>query len=193
MAQLLSALPALHLLITSRRALGLDGEHEFAVQTLPPPEADADLERAAANPAVALFVERARAVRADFHLGARNLTAIALLVRALEGMPLAIELAASRVRSISPADMLSRLRGAGTPHLDLLQRSGARSAADQRHASMQRVIAWSLDQLDADPARLLAALTVFAGGFSAAAASALTSVEPFDTPLAATSRSVCPS
>ena len=209
-AHLLSALPALHLMVTSRRALGLDGEHEFAVQTLPLPEPDAGLESAAGNPAVALFVERARAVRSDFHLGARNVAAIVQLVCALEGMPLAIELAASRVRSISPADMLLRLRGAGTPHLDLLQRSGARGAADQRHASMQRVIAWSLDQLDADPARLLAALTVFAGSFTAAAAAALMSTpkpaaarqtprggqensgaarrflksdEPFDTPL----------
>ena len=182
-AHLLSALPALHVMVTSRRALGLDGEHEFAVQTLRLPEADADLESAAINPAVALFVERARAVRADFHLGARNLTTIVELVRTLEGMPLAIELAASRVRSISPGDMLLRLRGSGTPHLDLLQRSGARGASDQRHASMQRVIAWSLDQLDADPSRLLSALTVFAGGFSAAAAVALTSEESFDTPL----------
>ena len=180
-AHLLSTLPGLHLMVTSRRALGVDGEHEFAVQTLPLPELDAELEVAAGNPAVALFVERARAVRADFHLGARNIAAIVALVRALEGMPLAIELAASRVRSISPADMLLRLRGPGTPHLDLLQRSGARGAADQRHASMQRVIAWSLDQLDADQARLLAALTVFAGGFSAAAAVALTNQESFDT------------
>jgi tetratricopeptide (TPR) repeat protein len=127
-----------------------------------------------------LVAERARAVRADFHLGARNVAAIAELVCALEGMPLAIELAASRVRSISPADMLLRLRGPGTPHLDLLQRSGARGASDQRHASMQRIIAWSLDQLDAAPACLLAALTAFAGSFSAAAAVALASEEPFD-------------
>ena len=182
-ASLLSALPALHIVVTSRRALGLDGEHEFAVQALRLPEADATLESAAGNPALALFVERARAVRADFHLGARNLTAVVELVRALQGMPLAIELAASRVRSISPADMLLRLRGPGTPHLDLLQRSGARGASEQRHASMQRVIAWSLDQLDGDQARLLAALTVFAGGFSAAAAAALTSEAAFDTPL----------
>jgi tetratricopeptide (TPR) repeat protein len=170
----------LHVVVTSRRALGLDGEQEFAVQALRLPQIDADLERAAGNPAVALFVERARAVRADFHLGARNVAAIVELVCALEGMPLAIELAASRVRSISPADMLLRLRGPGTPHLDLLQRSGARGAADQRHASMQRVIAWSLDQQGADPARLLAALTVFAGSFSAEAAAALTSDEAFD-------------
>jgi len=182
-AHLLSALPALHLIVTSRRALGLDGEHEFVVEALPLPDLDPDLESAARNPAIALFVERARAVRADFHLGARNVAPIVELVRALEGMPLAIELAASRVRSISPFDMLMRLRRPGTPHLDLLQRSGARGASDQRHASMQRVITWSLDQLDADQGRLLAALTVFAGAFSAAAAEVLTSEEGFDTPL----------
>jgi predicted ATPase len=182
-AQLLAELPALHLLVTSRRALGLAGEHEFAVETLRLPGVDADLADAAANPAVALFVARACAVRSDFHLGPRNADTIARLVRALEGMPLAIELAASRVRSIAPADMLRRLRSAGTPHLDLLQRSGARGAADLRHASMQRTIAWSLEQLDADRARLLTALTVFAAGFTAAAARALTSEEAFDTAL----------
>lgn len=180
---LLAALPDLHLLVTSRRALGLDGEHELEIQTLLLPPADADLPSAARNPAVALFVERARAVRADFHLGARNLATIVELVRTLEGMPLGIELAAARVRSIAPAEMLQRLRGTGTPHLDLLQRSVARGASDQRHASMQRVIAWSLDQLSADQARALAALTVFAGGFSAAAAVALTREEAFDTHL----------
>jgi predicted ATPase/tetratricopeptide (TPR) repeat protein len=182
-ARLLSAVPHLHVIVTSRRALGIDGEHEFAVRTLPLPEPGDDVECAAANPAVALFTERARAVRADFHLGSRNVAAVVDIVRALEGMPLALELAASRVRSISPADMRLRLQGTGTPRLDLLQRSVARGAADQRHASMQRVIAWSLDQLDADQVRLLAALTVFAGPFSAAAAMALTSTESIDTQL----------
>ncbi len=182
-AQLLAELPRLHLLVTSRHALGLVGEQEFALDTLALPALDAPLAVAAANPAVALFVAGAAAVRADFHLGARNLAAVVELVRALEGMPLAIELAACRVRSITPADMLARLRGPGTPHLDLLQRSGARHAADLHHASMQRTIAWSVAQLDPAQAALLAALTVFAGGFTAAAAAALTQAEPFDTPL----------
>jgi predicted ATPase len=182
-AQLLSRLPALHLLVTSRRPLGVDGEQEIALAALelPPPQADWD--QTAANPAVALFVERARAVRADFHLGERNAATLVALVRELEGMPLAIELAASRVRSIAPAELLARLRRPGTPRLDLLERSGPRSGTDPRHASMQHVIAWSFDQLGAPQARLLTALTVFTGGFDAAAAATLTAGELLDAPL----------
>ena len=181
-AHLLELLPALHVVATSRRALGLDGEREFAVSTLEVPAADAD-PGAAANPAVALFVDRARAVRADFHFSARNGATLVELVRALDGMPLAIELAASRVRSIAPADLLTRLRGAGTPQLDLLSRSGARRTLDARHDSMQRVIEWSWEQLGAEQARMLSALTVFPGGFTAASAGALMSNEPIDAQL----------
>ncbi|MBL8323533.1 MAG: NACHT domain-containing protein [Rubrivivax sp.] len=171
LAHWLGALPGLHVLATSRRVLALDGEVAVPADALPLPPAEAGVAEAAANPAVALFVERARAARADFHLGARNAAVLAELARALEGMPLAIELAASRVRSIAPAQMLERLReGTGTPQLDLLARSGPRSAHDARHASMQRVIEWSWDQLAAAPAALLAALTVFPGGFTGEAA-----------------------
>jgi predicted ATPase len=182
-AQLLSRLASLHLLVTSRRALALDGEQELALAALALPAADADIAGAAANPAVALFVERARAVRADFHLGERNAATLVALVRELEGMPLAIELAAARVRSIAPAELLARLRRPGTPRLDLLERSGTRGGADPRHASMQRVIAWSVDQLSAPQARLLCALTVFHGSFDAAAATALVSDDGLDAPL----------
>ncbi len=169
-ARWLAELPELHVLATSRRPLALDGEHEIAAATLALPPPKTTLHEAADNPAVALFVERARAARADFHLSARNAPSLVTLVRALEGMPLAIELAASRVRSISPAEMIERLRGPGTPRLELLARAGPRGALDARHASMQRVIAWSWAQLDAAQAQLLAALTVFPGGFTVQAA-----------------------
>jgi len=182
-AQLLESLPGLRLLVTSRRTLGLDGEHEFVVDALVLPGADVDLDSAASNPAVALFVERARAARADFHLGPRNAATVTALVRALEGMPLAIELAASRVRSIAPAAMLERLRGPGTPRLDLLTRGGPRGATDLRHASMQRAIEWSWNQLGAEQARLLSALTAFVAGFTAAGAVALVADEAFDAQL----------
>ena len=182
-AQLLTALPALHAVVTSRRALGLDGEREFALAALELPAEGTPWQVAARNPALALYVERAQAVRADFHLNARNGPVLVELVRALEGMPLAIELAASRVRSIAPAEMLERLRGGGTPRLDLLARSGPSSGMDPRHASMQRVIAWSWEQLTADQQRLLSALTVFAGGFKTSAAAVLARDEPFDAAL----------
>ena len=181
--QLAAMLPALHIVVTSRRALGVDGEHELAVVALELPPADVPVAEAASNAAVALFVDRARAVRADFHFGARNGATLIELVRALEGMPLAIELAASRVRSIAPADLLVRLRGAGTPRLDLLARSGPRGSLDSRHGSMQRVIEWSWEQLGADPARLLSALTVFPGGFSSGSATALAGTDSFDVQL----------
>lgn len=176
--QLVTRLPGLHVLVTSRRPLGLDGEHEFGVATLELPPRDAGLEGASGNAAVELFVERARAVRSDFHLSARNAPTLVALVRALEGMPLAIELAASRVRSIAPAQMLARLGEPGTPRLDLLARSGTRSAPDARHASMQRAIAWSWELLEPQQAQLLCALTVFAGEFTGAAVFALVGAAP---------------
>ena len=181
--RLVGLLPALHVVVTSRRALGVDGEHELAVAALELPLADAEPSGVASNAAVALFVDRARAVRADFHFSARNGATLVELVRALDGMPLAIELAASRVRSIAPADLLARLRGAGTPRLDLLSRTGPRGTLDARHASMQRVIEWSWEQLDAEQARMLSALTVFPDGFSAASALALVGEEPVDAQL----------
>ena len=182
-ASLVETLPLLHVVVTSRRPLGLDGEREFPVAALEVPPSDADPGLAASNAAVALFAERARAVRADFHCGARNAATLVALVQALEGMPLAIELAASRVRSITPVDMLARLRGTGTPRLDLLSRSSPRGTLDPRHGSMQRTVEWSWELLNAAQARLLSALTVFSGGFSAAAALALVAEESVDAQL----------
>lgn len=168
LARLLARLPGLHVLATSRRPLGIDGEQLHALQPLPLPAPDADLAAAGANPALALFVDRARAVRADFHLGPGNRATLVALVRALQGLPLALELAASRVRAVSPAQMLERLRepapAGRTPALDLLARSGPRAAADPRHASMAATLAWSWDTLEAPARRLLAVLTSFPAG-----------------------------
>ena len=173
-ARLASLIPTLHLLVTSRRVLGLDGEREVAIPPLELPRANLPLARAAINPAVALFVDRARAARANFHLGPANLDAVVELVHLLEGMPLAIELAAARVRSMAPAamaDLLRRARAAPAGlSLQLLRRGGPRSRIDQRHASILAVIEWSWQLLEPPQAQLLAALTVFHGGFSADAA-----------------------
>lgn len=174
-AELVTSLPGLHALATSRRALGVDGEHEFALAALALPEAEATLDEAAANASITLFVARAQAVRADFRLNPRNVATLVALVRELEGMPLALELAASRVRSVAPAQMLARLRSSGTPQLDLLTRQGKRAGLDARHASMLRVIAWSWQRLDVPQQQLLTALTVFVGGFNTASALALAS------------------
>ena len=180
-AQLAAAIPGLHLLVTSRRVLGLDGEREIAIQPLALPALGGvpslPLTEAAINPALALFADRARAVRADFRIEPGNLAALVEIVHLLEGMPLAIELAAARVRSIAPASMVELLRAArtapGGQALALLSRSGPRGVGDLRHASMLRVVEWSWRLLDAAQARLLAALTVFHGGFGAAAVQAV--------------------
>ncbi len=178
--QWLDALPELHVLATSRRVLGRADEHEFVVAALPSPKPDAPLDVAAAAPAVALFVDRARAVRADFHLGARNTAGVVELVRTLGGWPLAIELAASRVRSSSPQEMLQRLRAAAdgaapgaASGLKLLERGRARGDAASRHASMEQVIDWSWQQLDDAQRQVLSALTVLPAGCSAGAAAAV--------------------
>jgi predicted ATPase len=175
-AQLAAAAPGLHLLVTSQRALGLDGEREFVLAPLPAPAANASIAEAAASPAVALFVDRARAARTDFHLGERNRAALVELAQVLEGLPLAIELAASRIRSVSPGEMLEHLRPGGSTQwrLELLARSGTRAALDPRHASMQRAIEWSWQLLTPAHRHLLGELTVFEGSFEAADAAALT-------------------
>ncbi|HMN77478.1 MAG TPA: NACHT domain-containing protein [Burkholderiaceae bacterium] len=169
-------LPRLHLLVTSRHALGLDGEVEFALASLALPAPGLDLCEAARNPAVALFAARARAARADFHLSERNYALVAAIVRQLHGLPLAIELAAARVRSLSLADLRAMLESSAQQApgsaLALLARAGPRGADDLRHASMLRVVEWSWSHLDAAGRALLAALSVFDGGASLDAAAA---------------------
>jgi len=171
-ADLLALAPGLHAVVTSRRTLGLDGEHVVALHGLPMPPDQADLGEAAHNPALALFVDRAQAVRPDFHLGARNLPTLTALLRRLDGLPLAMELAASRVRSLAPAEMLAMLERPVGQRGDLAARSGPRAALDPRHASMQQVVAWSWDLLDDRQRALLQSLVPFDGGCTAAAAAA---------------------
>ncbi len=171
-----AALPLLHLLVTSRRALALPGERELVVDTLALPVPGAGLAAVAASPAVRLFVDRASAARADFALDADNAAAVADTVRLLEGMPLAIELAAARVRSMAPAEIaatLQQAREGRASALDLLARAPQRGRLDTRHHSMQDTIAWSWQLLVDGLRSLLPALTVFHGGFSSAAAAAV--------------------
>lgn len=156
--------PTLHVLATSRRPLGLGGEHQFWHEALPVPEDDAPLHEAAASPAVALFVERARDSRPDVTLHEGNRRAVIRLVRQLEGLPLAIELAGARVRTLPPAVLSDRLWAARTltpgvqpeaSALKLLSRAGPRAGSDPRHASMEAVIDWSCSLLDNEQRRLL--------------------------------------
>lgn len=169
-ARWLSDLPDLHLLVTSRRMLGLDGEVEQVLAALPLPALEASLADHALNPSLALFVDRARAARADFQLSDHNHALAADLVRALHGLPLAIELAAARLRSLGLADLHAMLAPGqadpGGAALSLLVRSGPRAPDDARHASMLHVLQWSWQQLSPDEQWLLAGLAACDGGAS---------------------------
>lgn len=159
---LLDAAPGLHVIVTSRRLLDLDGEVAFEADGLPLPTLEARPGEALDNAGVALFVDRARAVRADFQLDRHNVGEVVALVRLLGGMPLAIELAASRLRSHTASELLMRLSDqAGSPSLDLLARSTARASADARHASMRHVVAWSWQQLSPPQLEMMRALSIF--------------------------------
>ncbi len=158
-ATLAARLGGLHLLLTSRRALALDGEQELHLDPLPTPAPGAGPEQALASPAVQLFVARARATRADFHLHAGNVAALVELARVLDGLPLALELAAARVRTQPPARLLALLRQpddtAPAARWALLARPGPRAADDVRHASMLAVVDWSWRLLAPTQAALL--------------------------------------
>jgi len=163
---LLAACPELKVLATSRAPLRVYGEREAPVPPLglpdsarlPAPEALADF------PAVALFVERARAVRPDFALTADNAAAVAELCRRLDGLPLAIELAAARVKLLAPAAIVARL----DRRLELLT-AGARNAPN-RHQTLRAAVDWSYDLLSEPEQALLRRLAVFAGGWTLEAA-----------------------
>ena len=185
-AALLEQLPGLRCIVTSRRALELDGEQNFQLSALQLPAADAPLDAVAVNDAVALFVDRARAHKPDFHVSAGNHTALNALVRWLDGLPLAIELAAAQTRSLDPAETLVVLQTARQDStapagsLAFLTRRGPRSSSDPRQASMLDVIAWSWHLLTPPQQRLLSALSLLPAGATLEAAAALS--RAFDPP-----------
>jgi non-specific serine/threonine protein kinase len=166
LAALLSACPALRLLVTSRAGLRLSGEHEYPVPPLglPHPARRATAAEIAAAEAVQLLVRRAAAVRNDFALTEENAPAVAAICARLDGLPLAIELAAARVKLLPPPALLSRL----SHRLDLLT-AGPRDAP-VRQQTMRAAIAWSYDLLHSDEQALFRRLAVFAGGCTLEAA-----------------------
>jgi predicted ATPase/transcriptional regulator with XRE-family HTH domain len=169
-----AACPHLTVLITSRAPLRIYGEHEYAVGPLPLPESRApgDLDVVARSAAVELFRQRAAAIRPGFALSPANAAAVAEICARLDGLPLAIELAAARIKLFSPAEMLARLqRTNGASSLGLLT-DGARDAP-ARQRTMRGAIAWSYDLLSAGEQTLLRRLAVFAGGWTLEAAGAI--------------------
>ena len=167
--ELLSTAPRLKVLVTSREQLHLSAEHVFGVPPLALPAegrlppADELLDYAA----VALFVERARAARPSFALSGENARAVVDICTRLDGLPLAIELAAARVKVLQPQAILARLEN----RLKLLT-GGARDLP-ARQQTMRGTISWSYDLLDAGERRLLNRIAVFAGGATLEAAEAV--------------------
>ncbi|MER7505848.1 BTAD domain-containing putative transcriptional regulator [Nonomuraea pusilla] len=154
--QLLASCPSLRVLATSREALGITGESILPVAPLrlPPPDAPDPL----AYPSVRLFADRAAAVRASFTVTGENAGRVAEVCRALDGLPLAIELAAARLSTLTLEDVADRLGD----RFRLLAR-GSRTALP-RHQTLHAVVAWSWDLLGEDEQRMARRLTVFAGG-----------------------------
>lgn len=170
--ELLVASPGLTVLVTSRAALQLRAERELVLAPLALPEETAHtVDEAKNNPAVALFVARAQAAAPDFELRADNVAAVSEIVRRLDGLPLAIELAAARSKLLSAHGILERLAS----RLSLLT-SGARDLP-ARQRTLRNTIDWSHELLDEELRKLFRRLSVFAGGFSLQAAEAVCGAE----------------
>jgi len=179
-ATLIELCPRLHVLVTSREALDLAAEQEVPIDPLTVPDLDV-----ASNPAlvaratsVALFVARARSVQPGFTLNRANARTLADICRRLDGLPLAIELAAARVKVLSPEAILARL----SHRLPLL----VTRAADRpgRHQTLRAAIAWSEDLLERDERTVFRRLAVFSGGFTLEAAQAVATTRGPDDALA---------
>jgi predicted ATPase/DNA-binding SARP family transcriptional activator len=163
-AALLARCPGLRILATSREPLHIAGEVAWRAPSLSLPAGDAD---PLASEAVSLFIDRATAAAPELELGRDDVEAAATICRRLDGMPLAIELAAARIRHLSPAQLAERL---GTA-LDVLG-TGSRTALD-RQQTLRATLDWSYALLDDDERALFAALSVFAGDFDIEAAEAV--------------------
>lgn len=163
LSELLAASPGLHLLVTSRARLHINGEHGVVVSPLPVPERDDPL-TAADTAAVQLFCDRARSARSSFQLTPSLTPVVADICRRLDGLPLAIELAAARLKLLSLQELHERLER----RLPLLSQNAADLPRGRQ--GLHEAIAWSYGLLSPDERTLLARLSVFVGGFSLPAA-----------------------
>jgi predicted ATPase/class 3 adenylate cyclase len=168
-ADLLAACPTLRVLATSRAPLKVRAEREYPVLPLPSPDTAClpPLGQVAENPAVQLFVERAQAVRPAFALTADNAPVIAEICERLDGLPLAIELAAARIRVLAPNELARRLGN----QLDLL--AGRVADRPDRQQTLRAAIAWSYDLLASEEQALFRRVSVFAGGCTLETAEAI--------------------
>ncbi|HEY5058401.1 MAG TPA: protein kinase [Gaiellaceae bacterium] len=173
-AELLEAIPSARVLVTSQGTLRLRGEREYAVPPLSLPDADdvSDLDALRASPAIGLFVERAQESRADFELNEENAEAVVEICRRLDGIPLAIELAAARVKLLPPQALRSRLQR----RLELL--TGGSAGLPERQRTLRGAIDWSYDLLTETEQAVMTRLGAFVGGCSLEAAEGVCG-EPF--------------
>ncbi|WP_328477938.1 AfsR/SARP family transcriptional regulator [Actinoplanes sp. NBC_00393] len=179
-ARLTSALlvrcPHLHVLATSREPLAVDGEALVPLGPLGLPEPDAEFADAARTPAVRLFAERAGAVRPGFRVDAGTVADVVRLVRGLDGLPLALELAAARLRTLALPEL-----AAGLSDRFRLLTTGSRTA-QPRHRTLRAVIAWSWNLLAGDERALAERVAVLPGGVTAESAAALAPFAAADVP-----------
>ncbi|MEU6586966.1 BTAD domain-containing putative transcriptional regulator [Nocardia sp. NPDC046763] len=176
--RLLVACPSLRILATSREALRVTGETLFPVPQLPMASTDSVLADQLAAPAVRLFADRAAAVRPGFLPDAGTIAVVARICRRLDGLPLAIELAAARLRTLDLPEIDARL----TDRFRLLAR-GDRTA-EPRHQTLQAVVAWSWELLDPAEQQLAQHFSVFAGGATTEQARRVCDIDDIDDLLA---------
>jgi predicted ATPase/transcriptional regulator with XRE-family HTH domain len=176
-ADLLTKAPGLKVMVTSRVPLHIRGEKEYSVPPLQLPNTQdlPPLDRLSRYEAINLFTQRAKDVRADFELTGDNASAVAQICSRLDGLPLALELAAARVKLLSPQAILARLEG----RLALL--TGGPRDLPARQRTLRGAIEWSHDLLDDEEKKLFRRLGVFVGGFTLEAADAICSYEPAST------------
>ena len=174
---ILRACPDVRILASSREGLGVSGEQMVAVRSLPMPDPDRDFRTVVQNDSVLLFTERAAAARSGFTLDPANADAVVEICRRLDGIPLAIELAAARVTAMNPSDIAA--------HLDERFRllTGARRTGIERHQTLRAAVDWSYSLLEPTEQAVFDRLGVFSGAFDADAAHAVASgdgVEQWD-------------
>ena len=166
--------PNVRMIASSREPLHVPGEKTYPILPLPVPDRLASLEVLRATPSVQLFVERAQAHKAAFELNEREAPAVAELVARLEGIPLALELAAARVRAMSVADINKRL----TDRYKIL--TGGSRVLQERQQTLRALVDWSYELLQDNEKLLLRRLAVFVGGFDLEAAEKVCGVEPIE-------------
>ena len=166
--------PHVRMIASSREPLHVPGEKTYPILPLPVPDRNASLQVLQATPSVQLFVQRAQAHKPAFELNEREAPAVAELVARLEGIPLALELAAARVRAMSVADINKRL----TDRYKIL--TGGSRVLQQRQQTLRALVDWSYELLSENEQLMLRRLAVFVGGFDLEAAEKVCGVEPIE-------------